>query len=62
MVLLTRSSDQVEFLENCGVYFKLRIPKDDISVGRLFGQLHYNRAKLGIDYFSVTQTTLEQIF
>ena len=37
MVFLTRHFQQVEVLEQCGEYFKLRVPKEDKTIGWLFG-------------------------
>ena len=59
---LTRHFDKVEILEQCGEYFKLRVPKDNKTIGWLFGQLEHEKRGLGIEEYSVSQTTLEQIF
>ena len=59
---LTRHFEQVELLEQCGEYFKLRVPKEDKTIGWLFGRLESEKRNLGIEEYSVTQTTLEQIF
>ena len=53
---------QVEVLEQCGEFFKLRVPKEDKTIGWLFGQLEQEKNNLGIQEYSVSQTTLEQIF
>ena len=37
MVFLTRHFQQVEVLEQCGEYFKLRVPKEGKTIGWLFG-------------------------
>ena len=34
---LTEHFDQVEILEQCGEFFKLRVPKEDKTIGWLFG-------------------------
>ena len=62
MVFLTRHFEQVEVLEQCGEFFKLRVPKEDKTIGWLFGRLEHEKRNLGIQEYSVTQTTLEQIF
>ena len=59
---LTRNFEQVEVLEQCGEFFKLRVPKQGRTIGWLFGHLENNKRALGIQEYSVTQTTLEQIF
>ena len=52
----------VELLEQCGEFFKLRVPREDKTIGWLFGQLENEKRELGIQEYNVTQTTLEQIF
>ena len=59
---LTRHFEQVEVLEQCGEFFKLRVPKEDKTIGWLFGQFESSKQQLGIQEYSVSQTTLEQIF
>ncbi len=59
---LTRDFSYVEILENCGEFFKMRVPKQDKTIGWLFGQLGHGKEHLGIQEYSVSQTTLEQIF
>jgi len=59
---LTRHFRQVEVLEQCGEFFKLRVPKEGKTIGWLFGQLEHEKKSLGIQEYSVSQTTLEQIF
>ena len=53
---------QVELLEQCGDFFKLRVPKEDKTIGWLFGMIEDRRHDLGIQEYSISQTTLEQIF
>ena len=53
---------QVEMLEQCGDFYKLRVPKEDKTIGWLFGHIEENKLNLGIQEYSVSQTTLEQIF
>jgi ATP-binding cassette subfamily A (ABC1) protein 3 len=59
---LTQSFEQVEVLEQCGEFFKLRVPKEGKTIGWLFGRLEQEKRNLGIQEYSVSQTTLEQIF
>ena len=40
----------------------MRVPKEDKTIGWLFGQLEQNKRSLGIQEYSISQTTLEQIF
>ena len=62
LTYLTRHFEQVEILEQCGEFFKLRVPKEGKTIGWLFGQFEKDRSDLGIQEYSVQQTTLEQIF
>ena len=59
---LTDHFRKVEVLEQCGEFFKLRVPKEDKTIGWLFGKLEEEKNDLGIQEYSVQQTTLEQIF
>ena len=54
--------DQVEILEHCGEFYKFRVPKGDKTIGFLFGTIEDNKAEFSISEYSVSQTTLEQIF
>ena len=54
--------EQVEMLEQFGEFYKFRIPKQDKTIGWLFGFIEENKQKLGIQEYSVSQTSLEQIF
>ena len=53
---------QVELLEQCSDFYKLRVPKEEKTIGWLFGQIEDNKERLGIQEYSISQTTLEQIF
>ena len=59
---LSNIFSQVEMLEQCGDFYKLRVPKQDKTIGWLFGHLEEKKDELGIQDYSVSQTTLEQIF
>jgi ATP-binding cassette subfamily A (ABC1) protein 3 len=52
----------VEILEQYSDYFKLRVPKGDKSIGFVFGFIEGQRDAFSIAEYSVSQTTLEQIF
>ena len=45
---------QVELLEQCGEFFKLRVPKEKRTIGWLFGQLENEKRSLGIQEYSVS--------
>ena len=62
MNYLTRDFEKVEILEQCGEFFKLRVPTQDRTIGWLFGKFEADKERLGIQEYSVQQTTLEQIF
>lgn len=52
----------VEILEHYSDYYKLRIPRGEKSIGFVFGYIEGNKDRLSISEYSVSQTTLEQIF
>jgi len=53
LTYLTRSFDKVEVLEQCGDFFKLRVPKEDKTIGWLFGNIETEKRNLGIEEYSV---------
>ena len=54
LTYLTRHFERVEVLEQCGEFFKLRVPKEDKTIGWLFGQLEAQKKTFGIEEYSVT--------
>ena len=54
LTFLTRHFEKVEILEQCGEFFKLRVPKENKTIGWLFGQLENEKRALGIEEYSVT--------
>jgi len=52
----------VEILEHYSDYFKFKIHKTEKSIGYLFGLIESKKEEFAISEYSVTQTTLEQIF
>ena len=52
----------VELLEQCGDFFKMRVPREDKTIGFLFGQIEQKKAEMNIQEYAVSQTSLEQIF
>lgn len=54
MKYLTRDFYKVEILEQCGEFFKLRVPKEGKTIGWLFGKLESEKRNLGIEEYSVT--------
>lgn len=53
---------QVTLLELYSDYLKIRFNKTDTSIGHVFGLIEENKETFGIAEYSVSQTTLEQIF
>jgi hypothetical protein len=49
-------------LEKYGSYIRVRVARLDKSIGFTFGLVEEMRAKNDISEYSVSQTTLEQIF
>lgn len=52
----------VELLENVSDFYKIRVPKDDKTIGFLFGEIESNKNPFLIQEYGVSQTSLEQIF
>jgi len=51
-----------EVIEHFGSTWKLKVSRDNYSIGWLFGMMEDIQAKYHISEYSVAQTTLEQIF
>ena len=49
-------------IEQCSDFFKFRVPKEDKTIGWLFGNIEDNKTALRISEYSVNETSLEQIF
>lgn len=61
-LILSKSFSQVELIEQCSDFFKFRIPRDNKTIGFLFGGIEDKKQELNISEYSVSQTSLEQIF
>lgn len=59
---LCNDFEEVELLEKYGSYVKIRVSKKEHSLGALFGIIEDLKNKFPISDYSVSQTTLEQIF
>lgn len=59
---LLNNFDQVEVLEHYNTYYKLRIPRNDKSIGFVFGLIEQSKEEANVVEYSISQTTLEQIF
>lgn len=54
---------EVSLIEHYGTYFKFRVEKQyNKSIGEIFGLIEQNKERLNISEYSLSQTTLEQIF
>jgi hypothetical protein len=51
--------DQVEILEHCSDFYKFRVPKEDKTIGFLFGTIEDNKNEFGVSEYSVSSTSLE---
>lgn len=51
--------NEVEILESFNDYFKLRVNRQDKSIGFIFGLIETNKEMFNINEYSVSQTTLE---
>lgn len=60
--LLARSFAKVELIEQCSDFFKFRIPREDKTIGTVFGLIEDQKLTCNISEYSVNQTSLEQIF
>lgn len=49
-------------LEQCADFYKLKVPRQDVTIGYLFGLIEDKKDINNISEYSVTQTSLEQIF
>src|SRR5690606_9155295 len=56
---LTKDFCEVELLEHYNDYYKIRVPKQNKSIGYLFGLIENNKERYRIKEYSVSQTTLE---
>ena len=53
---------EVELIEQCSDFFKLKIPREHKTIGLVFGLIQNRKAQLGISEYAVAETSLEQIF
>jgi len=60
--MLCETFNQVEVLEFYGNYMRLRIERLNKSIGTVFGIIEGFKEQYNVSSYSVSQTTLEQIF
>lgn len=56
---LARIFDQVEILEHCSDFYKIRVPKEDKTIGFLFGTIEARKDEFDISEYAASQTSLE---
>jgi hypothetical protein len=59
---LAREFASVDVLSHYGGYYKLRCPRNEKTIGSIFGMIESRKEEFVISEYSVSQTTLEQIF
>ena len=59
---LAKVFERVDLLEQCGNFFKLGVPRENQSIGFLFGLIEQRKQEMKIQEYGVCQTSLEQIF
>ena len=59
---LEKKFQEFEILEHYGNNWKLKVSRDNYSIGFLFGMMEDIQVEYDISEYQVTQTTLEQIF
>ena len=62
VLALAKEFQTVELLEHYNDYFKLRVLRQDKTIGFVFGLMENRKDEFGIAEYSASQTTLEQIF
>ena len=60
--MLEKKFERVDLIEQCGDFFKLRVPRQDKNIGFLFGLIEQKKQEMKISEYGVSQTSLEQIF
>ena len=56
---LAKSFSQVDLLEHCGDFFKLRVARENKTIGFLFGLIEAKKQEMNIQEYGVCQTSLE---
>ena len=59
---LAKVFTKVWVLEQCNNFYKLRVAREDKTIGHFLSIVQENRQEMNIEEFSVNQTSLEQIF
>ena len=53
---------ELQIIEHFGNSWRIKVSRDNYSIGFLFGMMEDIQKQFDISEYSVTQTTLEQIF
>jgi len=59
---ISRVFGSIELLEIYGNYMRIRVSRQDKTIGMMFGMIDELKSAYHIDHYSISQTTLEQIF
>lgn len=59
---MEKKFNTLEILEHFGSSWKLKVSRDNYSIGYLFGMMEGIQTQFSISEYSVISTTLEQIF
>jgi hypothetical protein len=51
--LLAQNFSKVELIEQCSDFFKFRLPRDDKTIGSLFGLIEDKKVECNISEYSV---------
>lgn len=57
--LIATHFEEVSIIEQCGDFFKIRMPEDDKTIGFLFGLVESQKQEMNINEYAVNSTTLE---
>ena len=53
---------ELKILEHYGNFWKIKVSRDEFSIGYLFGLMEKIKGNFNISEYSVAQTSLDQIF
>ena len=51
---LCRLFEQVEVIEQCGDFYKIRVPREDKTIGFLFGQIQGYKQDFNVQEYGVS--------
>ena len=59
---MTSLFTSTSFISDNGGLLTYKIDREEMSIGKIFKELESNKSRLSIEYYSVSQPTLEQVF